>query len=214
MAPGTARTTGTDDRRRVVVSEMLTLDGFIVGPGEDMSWAVAGFDRQMQDDVAEDIARTGVFVFGRVTYDILSAYWPHAEPYEPGDELKPAEGREDPRIIGALNDRPKVVFSTTMGEPAWAGTRVVAGGVEEEVRRLVTEPGGAVLVQGSASIVQALERAGLVDEYHLYLHPVLLGAGTPLFPTGFRRRDLDLTGLTGYPNGVIALTYERKDGPR
>lgn len=211
-APSTA---GTERPRRVVVSEFVTLDGYIVGPDEDVSWVAAGFDRQMQEDIAEDVSsRAEVFVFGRVTYDIFAAYWPHAEPYRPGDELKPAEGREDPRIIRALNDRPKVVFSTTMGEPAWAGTRVVAGGVEDEVRRLVSEPGGAVLVQGSASIVQALARADLVDEYHLYVHPVLLGAGTPLFPAGHRRRDLDLTALTGYPNGVISTTYERKDGAR
>ena len=211
----TATTEGTEGRRRVVVSEFVTLDGYIVGPDEDVSWVAAGFDPQMQEDIAEDIAtRADVFVFGRVTYDIFAAYWPHAEPYAPGDELKPAEGKEDPRIIRALNDRPKVVFSTTMGEPAWAGTRVVAGGVEDEVRRLVAEPGGALLVQGSASIVQALARADLVDEYHLYVHPVLLGAGTRLFPDGHRRRDLDLTGVTSYPNGVIATTYEREDGTR
>lgn len=137
-----------------------------------MSWVAAGFDSQMQEDIAEEIAtRAEVFVFGRVTYDIFAAYRPHAEPYAPGDELKPAEGEEDPRIIRALNVRPKVVFSTTLAEPGWAGTRVVAGGVEDEVRRLAAEPGGALLVQGSASIVQALARADLVDGYHLYVHP-------------------------------------------
>jgi dihydrofolate reductase len=199
--------------RRIVVTEFVTLDGYMVGPDEDMSWVAAGFDQQMQEDIATDMDNTyDMFVFGRVTYDIFAAYWPHALPYDEGDELKPAEGREDGRIIRALNDRPKVLFSTTVTEPKWANTRVVAGGLEDEVRRLKREPGKAMLVQGSASIVHALGRADLVDEYRLYVHPVLLGEGKALFPPGQARRDLTLTGLTRYANGVLATTYKRTNG--
>ena len=207
-----------DDRnetggRRVVVTEFVTLDGYMVGPDEDMSWVAVGFDPQMQDDVAVDLSSSyDLFVLGRVTYDIFAAYWPHALPYDEGDEVKPAEGKEDPRIIRALNDRPKLVFSTTLDEPKWANTRVVAGSVTDEVRRLKGEPGTAVGVQGSASIVHALARADLVDEYRLYVHPVLLGDGKPLFPAGHARRDLTLTRLTRYDNGVLATTYERTNG--
>jgi dihydrofolate reductase len=199
--------------RRLVVTELVTLDGYMVGPDEDMSWVAVGFDPQMQDDVAVDMSSSyDLFVFGRVTYDIFAAYWPHALPYDEGDELKPAEGKEDPRIIRALNDRPKLVFSTTLDEPKWAGTRVVAGGVTDEIRRLKAEPGTAIGVQGSASIVHALARADLVDEYRLYVHPVLLGDGKPLFPAGHDRQDLMLTRLTRYDNGVLATTYERTNG--
>jgi dihydrofolate reductase len=201
--------------RRVVVSEFVTLDGYMVGPDEDISWVAVGFDPQMQEDIAQSIdATAGVFLFGRVTYDIFAAYWPHAVPYDEGDAVAPAEGKEDPRIIRALNERPKVVVSTTLDEPEWAGTRVVPGGPEDEVGRLVKEPGGAVFVQGSASVVQALARADLVDEYRLYVHPVLLGAGTPLFAGGHPREDLELSQLTRYANGVIATTYTRKDRSR
>lgn len=203
---------GDSGGRRVVVSEFVTLDGYMVGPDEDISWVAEGFDPQMQDDIADETDRLyDVFVFGRVTFDMFADYWPHAVPYDEGDALKPSEGREDPRIIRALNDRPKLVFSTTLGEPGWANTRVVTSGVEDEVRRLKREPGAAIGIQGSASIVQALARADLVDEYHLYVHPVLLGDGKPLFPAGHDRQDLELTGLTRYANGVIATTYERKD---
>ena len=199
--------------RRIVVTEFVTLDGYMVGPDEDMSWVAAGFDQRMQDDIATDMDDTyDTFVFGRTTYDIFAAYWPHAAPYDAGDELKPAEGKEDRRIIRALNDRPKVVFSTTMTEPKWAHTRVVAGGLEDEVRRLKGEPGRAMLVQGSASIVHALGQADLVDEYRLYVHPVLLREGKPLFRPGQARQDLTLTGLTRYANGVLATTYQRSNG--
>jgi dihydrofolate reductase len=200
--------------RRVVVASFVSLDGYTVGPDEDISWVADGFDPQMQDDIARDMDTLyDVFVFGRVTYDIFAAYWPHAEAYDPGDEVAPADGKEDRRIIKALNDRPKVVFSTTLDQPDWAGTRVVAGGVEAEVRRLKADPGRAIGVQGSASIVQALAAADLVDEYRLYLHPVVLGAGKPLFrEDGIDRRDFRLTGLARYDNGVIGTIHERTDG--
>jgi dihydrofolate reductase len=210
-------TAGTRDtgERRVVVAEFVTLDGYMIGPDEDISWVIDGFDPAMQEDVAVDLSTTfDLFVFGRVTYDIFAPYWPHAVPYDEGDALSPSEGKEDPRIIRALNDSPKLVFSTTLDEPEWANTRVVAGGLEDEIRRLKKEPGKAIGIQGSASIVHALARADLVDEYHLYQHPVLLGDGKLLFPAGHGRQNLDLTRLTRYDNGVVALTYERKDGAR
>jgi dihydrofolate reductase len=197
--------------RPVVVTEFLTLDGYIVGPDEDISWVAEGFDPQMQEDLAAHIGRYGLFVFGRTTYEIFAEYWPHAEPYDAGDAVRPSEGKEDPRIIKALNEQPKLVFSTTLGEADWAGTRVVAGDVAGEIRRLKQEQGGAIGLQGSASIAQALAAADLVDEYRLYLHPVVLGAGTPLFATGHNRRDFELTDLTQYANGVIATTHQRKE---
>lgn len=206
-------TTVESEGRRLVVAAFLTQDGYMVGPDEDISWVAEGFDPQMQEDIAADMdGLYDMFVFGRVTYEIFAGYWPQAEAYEPGDDVNPSEGREDRRIIRALNDRPKVVFSTTLGEPGWDNTRVVADGLEDEIRRLKAEPGRAIGVQGSASVVQALVAADLVDEYRLYLHPVLLGAGKPLFPAGHDRQDLDLTALTRYDNGVIATTYQRKEG--
>jgi dihydrofolate reductase len=215
MTDTTTAGTRNTEGRRVVVAEFVTLDGYMVGPDEDVSWVAEGFDRQMQDDIAVHMSTAfDIFLFGRVTYDMFAEYWPNAVPYDEGDALKPSEGKEDPRIIRALNDNQKLVFSTTLGEPEWANTRVVAGGVEDEIRRLKKEPGRAICVQGSASIVHALARADLVDEYRLYQHPVLLGDGKQLFPAGHDRHDLDLADLTRYDNGVVALTYERKDGPR
>jgi dihydrofolate reductase len=197
--------------RPLVVTEFVTLDGYIVGPDEDISWVAEGFDPQMQEDIAAGMSRFGLFVFGRTTYEIFAEYWPNAEPYDAGDALSPSEGREDPRIIKALNEQPKLVFSTTLDQAEWAGTRVVAGGVADEIRRLKHEPGGAIGLQGSASIAQALAAADLVDEYRLYLHPVVLGAGTPLFAAGHNRLDFELTDLTRYANGVVATTHQRKE---
>ncbi len=205
--PGPTGETG----RRVVASTFMTLDGYMVGRDEDMSWVVADFDREMQADIAKDMSsETDVFVFGRLTYEIFAAYWPGAVPYEEGEELNPAEGKEDPRIIGALNDFPKLVFSTTLERPDWNNTRVVNEGPEDEIERLKKQPGKAVSIQGSASIVQALARADLIDEYHLYVHPVLLGDGKPLFATGIDRQDFELSHVKPYASGVVAQSYRRQ----
>jgi dihydrofolate reductase len=198
--------------RRVVVTSFVTLDGYTVGPDEDMSWVIDGFDPEMQNDIARAMSEDAeLFLFGRVTYEIFAAYWPHAQPYAAGDALRPADGREDPRIIDALNDRTKVVISRTLPEPSWQNTRVVRADLEAAIRALVSEPGGAISVQGSASVVQALQRADLVDEYVLYVHPVLLGSGKPLFAADAGRRDLELAESKRYANGVVALRYVRRE---
>lgn len=198
--------------RPVVVTTFLTLDGYMVGPDEDISWVIDGFDAEMADDVAEAMSREAdVFVFGRVTYEIFAAYWPTAVPYDEGDELSPAEGKEDPRIIRALNESTKLVFSRTLEGSDWHNTRVVRQGLEDEIRSLKRQPGKGINIQGSASIVQALGRADLVDEYRLYVHPVLLGAGTPLFAGAGGRQDFELADVKRYANGVVAMTYTRKE---
>ena len=206
----TAAGASRDGGRQVVAQTFVTLDGYMVGPDEDISWVIAGFDPHMADDIAEHMSEAELFLLGRVTYEIFAAYWPHAVPYEDGDPIDPAGGKEDPRIIRALNDSPKVVFSTTLAEPGWDNTRIVAGGLGDEVRSLKAQPGGPINVQGSASIVKALARADLIDEYRLYVHPVLLGDGKRLFANGLDRQDLVLAGIKPYANGVVATTYRRR----
>jgi dihydrofolate reductase len=104
--------------RSVLASTFVSLDGYMVGPNEDISWVIEHFDPVMANDIAEYMGgAVDIFVLGRVTYEIFSAYWPTAVPYEPGDALNPAGGREDPRIIRALNECTKLVFSTTMTRP-------------------------------------------------------------------------------------------------
>jgi dihydrofolate reductase len=108
---------------------------------EDISWVAVGFDHEMANDIAENMsANSDHFVFGRVTYEIFVSYWPHAVPYGPDDALNPA-GEEDARIIHALNDFPKLVFSRTLQPPEWNNTHVFRDGLEDEIRRLKQQPG-------------------------------------------------------------------------
>jgi dihydrofolate reductase len=198
--------------RSVVAATFVTLDGYMVGPDEDISWVAVGFDPEMQADLAESmISEFDLFLFGRVTYDIFAEYWPNAVPYDEGDDLRPSEGKEDPRIIRALNELPKLVLSKTLERPEWNNSRVIDDGLEDEIRRLKKEAGKSIGIQGSASIVQALERADLIDEYRLFVHPVLLGDGKPLFATGINRQDFELVRIKPYANGVVAMSYRRKE---
>ena len=149
----------------ITVSTFLTLDGYMVGPDEDVSWVIERFDPEMAEDVALVMSRDSeAFLLGRVTYEIFAAYWPHAIPYDDGDALAPAAGKEDPRIIDALNEYPKYVFSTTLAGQEWNNTHVLRGGLVDEVRRLKERPGRAANIQGSASIVQARAEADHGDE--------------------------------------------------
>ena len=203
---------GQNGGRQVVASTFVTLDGYMVGPDEDISWVIDVFDPEMQADIAENMGGgSDVFVFGRVTYEIFAAYWPNAEPYDEGDELNPAAGKEDPRIIRALNDSPKLVFSKTLKRSDWSNTRVVDEGLEDEIARLKRQPGKAVSIQGSASIVQALARARLIDEYHLLRAPCPAGRRQALVRgRGSTARIFELTHSKAYANGVVAMTYRRK----
>src|SRR5688572_11186421 len=79
------------DGRRVVASTVVTLDGYMVGEDEDMSWVIEGLDREMEDDVRDALSeRTGTILLGRVTYDLFAGYWPHAKPYAKGEALHPS----------------------------------------------------------------------------------------------------------------------------
>jgi dihydrofolate reductase len=194
-----------------VVPEFITLDGFIVGPDEDVSWVIEGFDAQMHADLAEAMADYDTYVFGRITYEIFAPYWPNAVPYEPDEARSISAGKEDPRIIRSLNESAKVVFSRTLGKAEWNNTRLLRGGVEDEIRRLKSEPGKGICLQGSASIAQQLAEADLVDEYDLFIHPILLGGGTPLFTQPMHRHKFRLTHSKTYANGVIHAIYARTD---
>jgi dihydrofolate reductase len=197
--------------RPVVAGAFVTMDGYMVGPDEDISWVVEGFDAEMQEDIAVTMSEdTDVFVLGRMTFDMFAEYWPTAVPYDEGDALNPSEGKEDPRIIRALNDFPKLVCSKTLKTPEWNNTRVVAEGLEDEIGQLKQQPGKALNIQGSASVVHALARADLIDEYVLYVHPVLLGDGKPYFATGINRQDFELADVKPYANGVVRMKYRRK----
>ena len=192
--------------RGLVVVEYVSLDGVIQAPGhagEDRDggfahggWT-AGFMADHRRYNNQLFPTAGAFLLGRRTYEIFAAYWP-------------AVTDDTDQIARALNSRPKYVVPATLRAAAWPGTTLLTGDVAGQVAKLKQEPGGPVLVLGSSQLVSALLAHDLVDEYQLWLHPVVLGGGKRVFD-GSRgnRLDLRLVDSTTTGSGLVILTYQR-----
>jgi dihydrofolate reductase len=188
--------------RRIVASHWLTLDGFIAGPKGEMDFVGRYFDEAMGEYESGLVRGGDTLLLGRVTYDSFAGSWPTV-PDRPG--VSQAE-REYALMLNAMR---KVVVSGSLTEPSWEHTDVLTDVRREEIEQLKAEPGADILVYGSASVVRQLTDLGLIDEYHLLLHPVALGAGTPLFGGAGAPAYLDLESATPHPSGVVKLVYRR-----
>jgi dihydrofolate reductase len=194
--------------RSLIVVEYVSLDGVIQAPGHagedrDDGFAHGGWTGGFMADHrrynTQLFPAAGAFMLGRRTYEIFAAYWPTVTD-------------EKDQIAHALNSRPKYVVSTTLREAAWPGTTVLTGDVAGQVATLKQEPGGPVLVLGSSQLVSALLAHDLVDEYQLWLHPVVLGGGKRLFGgSDGHRVDLRLVDSMTTAGGMVILTYGRPD---
>ncbi len=188
--------------RRVVVVEYMSLDGVIQAPGhageDPVDFEHGGWTRPFFAEhrryMAEVFRRAGGFLLGRVTYGIFAAYWPTVT-------------ADDDDIATALNRLPKYVASTTLDEAEWAGTTVLDSGVDEEVAKLKAEPGKDLVVVGSGELAQTLMAHDLVDEYQLWLHPIVLGSGKRLFRERSATTPMQLVDARTTARGLVILTY-------
>jgi dihydrofolate reductase len=194
--------------RKVVVSEFLTVDGVMQGPGgpdedreggfQEGGWQLPYFDEAGGAAVAKGLAQTGGLLLGRKTYEIFAAYWPNQPAGDPFADI--------------LNNVPKHVASTTLEEPLkWNNSTLIHGDIAAGVAELKRQPGDDLMVIGSGNLVQTLARNDLVDEYRLMIHPLVLGSGKRLFESGGVRVPLKLTASETTGRGVLILTYQRAD---
>jgi dihydrofolate reductase len=188
--------------RKVVVQEFVTLDGFAAGPGGELDFVAGSSSDPTRGPFVEDqlefIATLDTILLGAVTYRMFAEYWP--------EQTVETQG-----IADALNSTPKVVFSKTLESAPWGDwepARVVSGSAREEVRRLKEEAGGDMVVWGSLTLAESLMRDDLVDEYFLWVCPVVLGRGKRLFADLLDERWLKLTETKVY-DGVVSARYAR-----
>ena len=190
--------------RKVVVVEYVSLDGVIQAPGHPGEDPEGGFDHGgwtgpfMNDHrryLSEEFSAAGAFLLGRLTYEIFAEYWPTVTD-------------EDDAIASALNSFPKYVASTTLDETAWDGTTVIKSDVAEEVAKLKEQPGRDILLVGSSGLAQTLMQHDLVDEYRLWVHPIVLGSGKRLFREGAPTTTLRLVDTRTTSSGLVILTYQ------
>ena len=186
--------------RTLIASTFLSLDGFMVGQNEDMGWVMNNFNEEMGKYAGDLMSSMDAILLGRVTYQIMINFWPaNTEATAPGADK--------------MNNTPKVVFSRTLDKADWGkykNVRVVKGNVAQEIAKLKQQPGKNMVIYGSANLVQGLTRLGLIDEYQILVHPILLGAGKPLFAGLSQPVNLKLTKSETYKNGVVVLYYQPK----
>jgi dihydrofolate reductase len=194
--------------RRIVVMVSVSLDGFFEGPDGGLEWHLV--DDELHRHFNEVLRGMGAFLEGRVTYEGMEEFWPTAD-------RDPESTPPMVEFAGIWRDVPKIVYSRTL-ERVGANATLVRDVVPEEVRALKAQPGGDMAL-GGAILAAAFEEHGLVDEYRLYVHPVVLGRGRPLFPPSDRRIHLRLVETRSFGNGVVLLRYVRPspagtgDGP-
>jgi dihydrofolate reductase len=179
--------------RKLIYSMGVSLDGFIAGPGGEIDWSAP--DEELHRFHNQQVRELGAHLCGRKLYEVM-AYWETADqnPSAPEYELEFA------RIWKAL---PKIVFSRTL-EEVEGNYRLVREGAAEEVARLKAEPGKDLAV-GGAGLASSLIRLGLIDEYRLFVSPVVLGRGTPYFPALEERIDLQLLETRTFGSRVVYL---------
>ncbi|MER6439734.1 dihydrofolate reductase family protein [Streptomyces sp. NPDC001185] len=187
--------------RKIVLMMSVSLDGYIEGPDREIGWHRV--DEELHQHFNEEISRFGALLDGRVTHELMAAYWPTAD-------QDPAATPTEAEFARIWRDIPKIVYSRSLERSDW-NTTVVREVVPEEVRALKEEPGGD-LGLGGADLAATFLRHDLVDELRIYVHPVLIGGGTPLFPKADTLTALRLTGTRTFGNGVVLLRYERDTG--
>ncbi len=183
--------------RTVIYSMSVSLDGFTAGPGGDIGWTSP--DAELFRFHVQQTRHIGVELMGRGLYEAMLVWGdPEAAPSGP-DELEFA------RIWNAI---PKVVFSTTLGE-VQGHARLASGDVADEVAKLREAPGDGVISVGGPGLAATLIKLDLIDEYRLFVRPVVLGAGTPYFPALDRRIELELLETRTFPSQTTYLRYRR-----
>ncbi|MFE3035466.1 dihydrofolate reductase family protein [Streptomyces canus] len=183
--------------RKIVLMMSMSLDGYIEGPDRDISWHRV--DDELHTHMNATVGSMGALLHGRVVYELMADYWPTAD----ADPEAPAAVREFAPI---WRDLPKVVYSRTLTHVDWNST-LVREVVPEEVRAMKEQPGGD-LALGGAELGETFLRYGLVDELRIYVHPVLVGRGKPLFPDTDTLTFLRLVESHTFGNGVVLLRYE------
>ena len=187
--------------RKVIATMWITLDGFIAGPNGEMNWVTDIFDEEMgkyEDDV---VSAADTLLLGRVTYQSFAGAWPKVPE-------NPSASKGEVEYAHKLNAMRKIVFSKTLEQAEWNNSRLVREIIPEEIKKLKQEPGKDIVIYGSASIVQALMNLGLIDEYQLLIHPIVLGDGKSLFEDIKDRVNLKLLKTKPHPSGVVRLYYQ------
>lgn len=185
--------------RNVIAFMHVSLDGFTTGPNGELEWAIVNEELNPYIDSLFDNVDTALY--GRVTYRGMEGYWPTVltDPNASPRDLKHARW---------VDDVSKIVFSRTLSSVGWKNTRLVKDRIAEEIAALKQKPGRDLMIFGSPGLTHTFMRLDLIDEYRLFLNPIVLGGGTPLFQDISGWKKLKLLEAKAFQAGVVALHYQ------
>jgi dihydrofolate reductase len=178
----------------------VSADGYVAAPGDDLGWSAPS--DELFGWWSDRVAETDLALYGRRLWETMSSHWPTAD-RQPG--VTPAEVE----FARRWRDMPKVVFSSTIATVD-GHARLVRGDAVAEIARLKARDGGRMDI-GGATLAAAAMRAGLIDEYLIATHPILLGGGTPFYAALERWVRLDLVETRAFPDGVLLTRYRTSD---
>jgi len=182
--------------RKVILSMVTSVDGYVEGKNKDISWHV--WDDEMQDYMCDFLDTVDTFFYGRISYQLMLDHWPTAEKGNQGKN-------EDLAFARKMNEMKKVVFSRTLEESSW-NARIVKENVAEEVKRLKRQSGKDMVLLAGADIAATFMEHNLIDEYRLIISPVVLGKGKLLFKGG--EHQFELVNTKTFNCGNVLLIYK------
>ncbi len=186
--------------RRLVSFMHVSLDGFVAGPNGEMDWIKV--DDQMFEYAGQRTNESDTALYGRVTYQMMEGYWPTA-----GDQ--PNASKHDIEHSTWYNKVDKVVLSKTMEGQQLPNTIIISDDIEHRVKALKQQAGKEIVIFGSPSASHTLMQYGLIDEFWLFVNPILLGQGIPLFKNIQQTTELKLVTTATFESGVVCLQYQK-----
>jgi dihydrofolate reductase len=184
--------------RKIISFMHISLDGFVAGPNGEMNWIQV--DQEIFDHVGERISQTDAALYGRVTYQMMENYWPNA-----GN--KPGASKHDIEHSGWYKHAHKIVLSKTLKGAELTNTTVISDNLANELNKIRQGEGSEILLFGSPTATHALIEQDLVDGYWLFVNPVILGQGIPLFTGSKDKTKLKLLTTRQFSSGVTELNY-------
>jgi dihydrofolate reductase len=186
--------------RKIVLFMHTSLDGFVAGSKGEMNWIIV--DETLFDYALQQTDQSDTALYGRITYDMMQNYWPSA-----GD--KPDASKHDKEHSLWYNSVQKVVISKSMKGVKLPDTTIISNDINAEVTKLKKKEGKDILIFGSPSVAHILMAENLIDDYWIFVNPVLLGKGIPLFKGINDKIKLKFLESTGFSFGVVCLHYQK-----
>jgi dihydrofolate reductase len=186
--------------RRLALFMHVSLDGFVAGPNGEMDWIKV--DDQMFEYAGQRTNESDTALYGRVTYQMMEGYWPTAAD-------QPNATKHDIEHSTWYNKVDKVILSKTMEGQQLPNTIIISNDIEHRVKALKQQAGKEIIIFGSPSASHTLMQYGLIDEFWLFVNPILLGQGIPLFKNIQQTTELKLVTTATFESGVVCLHYQK-----